>query len=336
MEFGSHGALYKSPGWNLILEACQRTTFGTPQRHNVSAVHLKFVATEPIAAHCEPCSSWCSSTICTARSRTSGAITGIYGQPDRNMRVGAPAVAWVPGTLLLTRGHACRWLPLNADLRVDDPAAPAAPGRAVVNRAACRVPALRASIPAASARCADCALRLPPRQGCAWRGVGQEPRHQKSTAPRGCFEVIAARAVGLWAMAADRADRCAFGLQSAPAPIVVSRRRGRLRNRRRRCAGLWGTCRWCGAFPRLAALSGSPCLAYARGLLRQGTLAGPCCRRCAAPARASRLTGGCAAPLTPPRAPAAGVSFRNMTRRERRCFGSTTQRRHPCLPLMRC
>ena len=32
-----------------------------------------FAAIEPIAVHCEACSPWCSNTIRTARSRTSGA-----------------------------------------------------------------------------------------------------------------------------------------------------------------------------------------------------------------------------------------------------------------------
>src|SRR5579875_2961014 len=42
------------------------------QRRNVSRVHPILAPIEPIAAHCELCSPWCSSTICTARSRTSG------------------------------------------------------------------------------------------------------------------------------------------------------------------------------------------------------------------------------------------------------------------------
>jgi hypothetical protein len=31
-----------------------------------------FAAIEPIAAHCDACSPWCSKTIRTARARTSG------------------------------------------------------------------------------------------------------------------------------------------------------------------------------------------------------------------------------------------------------------------------
>src|SRR5690606_12671945 len=42
------------------------------QRRNVSGVQPISPASETIAAHCEPYSFWCSSTIRTARSRVSG------------------------------------------------------------------------------------------------------------------------------------------------------------------------------------------------------------------------------------------------------------------------
>src|SRR5690606_14321132 len=42
------------------------------QRRSVSDVQPIFPAMDPIAAHCEPCSCWCSSTSRTARSCTSG------------------------------------------------------------------------------------------------------------------------------------------------------------------------------------------------------------------------------------------------------------------------
>src|SRR5690606_20073859 len=42
------------------------------QRRNASGVQPTLPAIEAIAAHCDPCSPWCSSTIRTARSRSSG------------------------------------------------------------------------------------------------------------------------------------------------------------------------------------------------------------------------------------------------------------------------
>src|SRR5690606_23690795 len=42
------------------------------QRRNDSGVQPTLPAIEAIAAHCDPCSPWCSSTIRTARSRSSG------------------------------------------------------------------------------------------------------------------------------------------------------------------------------------------------------------------------------------------------------------------------
>src|SRR5690606_28928841 len=63
---------------------CSRSALVTParspvsvsawrtQRCSVSAVQPILAAIEQIAAHCELCSPWCSRTIRTARSRTSG------------------------------------------------------------------------------------------------------------------------------------------------------------------------------------------------------------------------------------------------------------------------
>src|SRR5690606_1796763 len=53
------------------------------QLRSVSAVHPIFPAIDSIAAHCELCVPWCSSTIRTARSRTSGEyFTGLVMTPS--------------------------------------------------------------------------------------------------------------------------------------------------------------------------------------------------------------------------------------------------------------
>src|SRR5690606_39024971 len=66
-----------SPGRSPWSRSARRT-----HRRNVSAVQPIFPAIDAIAAHCEPCSSWCSSTIRTARSRTSGEyFTGLLMTP---------------------------------------------------------------------------------------------------------------------------------------------------------------------------------------------------------------------------------------------------------------
>src|SRR5271166_111865 len=58
----------------LVTPACRpwsRSAWRT-HRRSVSAVQPILPAIEPIAAHCESCSPWCSKTSRTARSRTSG------------------------------------------------------------------------------------------------------------------------------------------------------------------------------------------------------------------------------------------------------------------------
>src|SRR5690606_2682953 len=55
------------PSRRPVSRSCCRT-----QPRSVSAVQPILAATEPIAAHCESYSAWCSRTSFTARSRTSG------------------------------------------------------------------------------------------------------------------------------------------------------------------------------------------------------------------------------------------------------------------------
>src|SRR5690606_40347718 len=61
------------------------------QRRNDSGVQPTLPAIEAIAAHCDPCSPWCSSTIRTARSRSSGEYrVGVFFMAPSSQRLEPP------------------------------------------------------------------------------------------------------------------------------------------------------------------------------------------------------------------------------------------------------